>query len=466
MHFEAYSVVKSGADVRDAQSFADIQAVMQSQIAENPGQGCYAVFGCSAHTLKEGRLPQRADLDAMTGDVPALLLKYDGHAALANSALIAKLPAAAKSLAGYDAESGWLTQNAFYAASAFASTKIPIEKALGAMRAASAALSAKGIAFLHAAEGVGTPNDRDVDGLLKAKKLLRQDISVFFQTMDISKALVRHLDRIGGCFEMALDGCFGSEDAALSVPYQNNPQNNGVLYYSQEKVTDFVVRANRVGLQIALHAIGDRAVEQALTAFEAARQDKEWPDSRHIIIHADLISEADLDRIAKLGITIALQPNFLDWKQEPASYLEAILGENRAASMLPLRALVDRGILISAGSDAPCTEPDPFLSIHNCVNHPNPASRLTAYEALKAHTLWAAKTGYQEGSFGTLSAGMPANFLILSDNPLTVKPEKLKSIQPVMAYEKGKLFKTEQATNKKGKKGKGPFASLFQSSRG
>ena len=91
--------------------------------------------------------------------------------------------------------------------------------------------------------------------------------------MDIKKVLKRKLPRVGGCFATALDGCFGSVDAALNEPYSNDSQNKGVLFYTQEKVDAFVREANRAHLQIEMHAIGDAAFDHAVNAFATALQD-------------------------------------------------------------------------------------------------------------------------------------------------------------------------------------------------
>ena len=87
--------------------------------------------------------------------------------------------------------------------------------------------------------------------------------------MDVEKAAKRNMTRIGGCFETALDGCFGSMDAALLQPYKHS-EDKGVLYYSDEKVIDFCKKANRAGMQIQLHAIGDAAFDQATKALKAS----------------------------------------------------------------------------------------------------------------------------------------------------------------------------------------------------
>lgn len=197
-------------------------------------------------------------------------------------------------------------------------------------------------------------------------------------------------------------------------------------------------------MQITMHAIGDVAVEQALTAYEVALSDTPRKDHRHIIIHADLIDEQMQMRAAKLGVAIAVQPAFLCWKQEPESYLTRILGE-RANQIIPLRSMLEKGILLSAGSDAPCTLPDPIESIYLCCNHPNPRQSITIQQALKMHTLWAAKTSFDESLHGSLTEGKLADFVVLDKNPYDIPVEQLNTIQIQEVYMGGKRYEKGQA---------------------
>ncbi len=435
MHFESYALFQSTADVRDCKDFSEMKQVLQQYLVQNPGTKFFPAYGCSAHTVAEGRLPQRADLDEMVS-IPLLIVKYDGHAAVANSALIQQFPPEVTQDPGFSPETGWLYQNAFYKGVNFITQKISPFKILSGMDQAACQLAQRGIGYVHTVEGVGYKNDIDVDTMRFAHHGFPNQFRIFFQTMDVPACQKHKLRRIGGCFRLALDGCFGSEDAALSQGYTNNPSNKGFLAYTQQEVNDFCIQANRAGMQIAMHAIGDAAVDQALTAYEAALQDTPRTDHRHIIIHADLIPEEMQRRAARLGLTIALQPAFLDWKQEPGDYLTHILGE-RAQQILPLRSMLDQGILLTAGSDAPCTIPDPIQSIHLCCNHPNPAQRITPLEALKMHTLWAAKSGFDEDLYGSLTEGKFCNFVVLDQNPLTVDPAKLNTIQIKGTWLKG-----------------------------
>jgi predicted amidohydrolase YtcJ len=257
--------------------------------------------------------------------------------------------------------------------------------------------------------------------------------------MNVNKIIRRKLPRIGGCFATALDGCFGSEDAALKEPYSNNQANKGVLFYPQQQVNDFVRKANRSNLQVALHAIGDAAVDQAITAYEEALKDFPRSDHRHIIIHADLIPLPLLERAARMGLHLAVQPAFLYWDQEPMAYLDHILG-NRARKLIPLKEMIDFGMRISSGSDAPCTVPDPIMSLHAACNHPNVDQRISILDALKMHTNWSAYFTFDESKRGTLTEGKLADFVVLDKNPFDMSIEKIKDINITGTYLKGTKY--------------------------
>ena len=443
MHFESYALFKSTVDVRDCRNFVEMGELLNSYIENHPETKFLPAYGCSAHTVAEGRLPEKADLDKLVS-LPLLIVKYDGHAAVANSALIDQFPEEVTNDPGFSSDTGWLYQNAFYKGVNFITEKVPPLNVLSGMYKAAGDLAGSGVGYIHTVEGVGYKNDIDIDTIRLAQRGLPNHFKVFFQTMDVDKVLKRKMKGIGGCFSLALDGCFGSEDAALSEGYTNNPENKGFLAYTQEEVNDFCIKANRAGLQITMHAIGDVAVEQALNAYEAALNDTPRDDHRHILIHADLISDHLQKKAAALGIYIAVQPAFLDWRQEPESYLTSILGE-RAMQILPLRSMIDHGIVLSAGSDAPCTIPDPVASIYLCCNHPNPEESITPMEALKMHTLWAAKTGFDEDLHGSLTVGKYADFVVLDKNPLKIPVQEIKNIRLLATYLQGHRFNKNQS---------------------
>ena len=301
-----------------------------------------------------------------------------------------------------------------------------------------------GVGMIHATEGIGFPNDLDitlVSLIAKARGLKNSfQTRLFFQTMEVDKVLKRNLPRIGGCFETALDGCFGACDAALHEPYSHQAGNQGILFHAEEQVIEFAKKANRAGLQIEMHAIGDAAVTRAVDAIEAALLDFPREDHRHTIIHACLVRPEDLQRIADLGIGITLQPGFLISPLEPVEYLEEILGD-RIYSSSPLRTILDLGIHLSGGSDAPVTHPDPIEGIYGACNHPyDPAQSVSIEEALRMYTTEIAWTSFDEKERGSLEVGKLADLVILNQDPLALDPRDLRSLKVENLYLSGKEY--------------------------
>ncbi|HOX32002.1 MAG TPA: amidohydrolase family protein [Spirochaetales bacterium] len=433
IHFMSHALFSAGLDVRAARSVAEAKELVAGH-ARSEGKVLLG-FGTSAHCVRERRLLSRADLDEACPAKPAFVVKYDGHAGVANSALIALLDAKTRALRGFDAESGLMTQEAFFRVTDFVTGKVSLPKTLGDMIRAMDGLAARGVGAVHSVTGVGFPLDLDVTLESLFARGLRDPVQyrVFFQTMEVRKALRRGLPRIGGCFATALDGCFGSADAAMLEPYAPAAAlppgaAKGVLYYPDRVVRAFCVEANRAGLQIELHAIGDAAFEQAVSAIAAALDDFPREDHRHTIIHACLPTARGLESCARLGISIALQTAFLRWEQEPLEYLERIMGE-RAMRLSPLRAMRDMGIVMSGGSDAPCTVPDPIEGIWAACNHYAPGQSLTIQEAIDLYTRNAAYVGFDEGERGSLEKGKAADMVLLDRDPLGMRPSELRAIK-------------------------------------
>ena len=444
IHFASFAYFNSGLDCRSAADFSDLNDIISRHIQDHPREKTVLAFGCSAHTVAEKRLPNREDLDRIT-DRPVMIVKYDGHASVGNSAMIKKLPAGVIKDPGFQEATGWFLGEAFYQAVNHISKSVSVPQLFKNLIAASDAMAKKGIGFIHTAEGVGFPLDMDVDMIRFASLGLPQEYRVFFQTMDTRKVIKRKLNRIGGCFATALDGCFGSEDAALKDPYSNAPDNTGTLFYTQEQVNTFVADAHGKGLQVALHAIGDAAIEQALNAFDHALNITPREDNRHIIIHADLMNPGLIEKAARLGIHIALQTPFLDWREEPVEYLQTILGD-RLRDLIPLQSMLDAGITMASGSDGPCTLPDPIFGIHAACNHPNPDERISPLDALRMHTSWCSRFSFDESARGTLSTGKACDFVVLNRNILETPAESIRNIQVEDVYFQGNRYEGQSSS--------------------
>jgi len=428
LHFSSFALFHNGLNVTDARSNGEILELLRKE-RHRPSDEVVIGFGLSPHCVEEGRMVTREELDSAIPFHPVFMVKYDGHACIVNSEFLKRLPDRVAGMRGYDAVSGELRQEAFFAATDFVTGSVsPVELIRNMIRAYDT-MADRGFGLIHTVSGIGFPRDLDVDLERWVARGIRRGVRtrLFFQTMDIEKVRRRRLRRIGGCFATALDGCFGSMDAALHRPYEGS-ERRGILFYTDEEVTAFCKKANRENLQIELHAIGDAAFDQAARALDEALKDHPRQDHRHGIIHACLPTDRGLDLCAERGIQIPLQPAFLDWPQEPSSYLRQILGD-REARLNPLRTMADRGILLSGGSDAPCTEPDPVFGIHCACNHPVPEESLTVQEALKLFTINGCRASFDEKTGGSLEEGKQADMVLLSDNPLTIPKEELKLLR-------------------------------------
>ena len=273
-HFASFSIFHAGLNVMDAESNIEISDMI-CDFADRSKDKTLICFGASPYSVKERRLISREELDEVCPDKEIMVVKYDGHACIVNTKLLKKLERRVRGLRGYHPETGEMNQEAFFRFSDYLSGSISLMSLFGSMMDAVDYMAQHGIGMVHTVSGVGFPFNLDISMEKMFAKSLRNgfQMRVFPQPMDIRVAKRRRIPRIGGCFESALDGCFGSHDAALIEPYLDAEGGNGVLYYTDEKVKEFCKAANRAGLQIEMHAIGDRAFDQACEALKEALDD-------------------------------------------------------------------------------------------------------------------------------------------------------------------------------------------------
>lgn len=440
IHFASYAIFHAGLNVMDADSNAEILEMLKKFTAKSRDKLILG-FGASPYSVADGVLVNREQLDSVCPDKPLFLVKYDGHACVINTVLLNELKSKISGLRGYHPDTGEMNQDAFFAVSDYVTASVPVLKLLKNMQKAADYMASKGIGMIHSVSGVGFKNDLDVDLERWFAKGIKNGLQmrVFFQTMDVAKVIKRGLPRIGGCFATALDGCYGSMDAAMKEPYENTEE-KGVLYYSDEEVTEFCKKANRAGLQIEMHAIGDAAFDQATRALKAALDDHPRKNHRHAIIHACLPTAEGIEICRRYNILLPVQTAFIRWKQEPDIYLEQIMGE-RSKRLNPLRTFAQNGILMSAGSDGPCTDPDPIQWIYKACNHSERNQSLSVLEALKVCTYGGYYTTFDEDLRGSLEAGKIADMVILSENPLAVPVSELNRLTVKTLLLQGEKYK-------------------------
>jgi len=275
--------------------------------------------------------------------------------------------------------------------------------------------------------------------------LLPLHVTLFLQEKNVYFTTRLGFEHLGGC--ILLDGSIGSYTAALDEDYEGHPGQRGVLYEKQREFTTFVEEAHEAGVQLAFHAIGPRAIQMVLSAYERALVRFPRHDHRHRIEHFELATDEQIARARDLGLVISMQPAFEQFWGGPDGMYASRLGQ-RWRRTNRLRTILDTGIRISGGSDTNVTPPDPLLGIHGAVNHPNEAQRISVEQALRMFTIDAAYSGFNENRHGSISPGKEANFVVLDGDPFTVPRERLREIQVLQTWYRGRaVYRNPTATD-------------------
>lgn len=440
-HLSLTGEVMTQLNVFDCKSVNECLEAFRGEIDKlNKGEALLAA-GIDADRLKEGRYPTLEELDHIIPDRPFLCKTAASHATIANSMALKLVEDEAKKqgikLNPEDLKSGVLKDKANIIAFALTATLMPEEQREAAKGNFIDQCTKAGVTTVHTLEGRQMENDPDVEYLLEIQDSLPFDALIYYQTTHINEVVKKGLTRIGGCVLCILDGDFGPGTASLREPYYNNPTNYGKLYFTDEELQDFFIKANRKGLQIAMHAVGDGAVDQALRAYEVALKDTPRKDHRHRIEHFEIPDKGLMDRAHDIGIVLGMQPAF-DYYWDYKEYT-TYLGPERARRKNSFRAILDRGLIVGGGSDSFVTPINPLLGIHACLNHSVPESRIGLSEALAMFTINSAYLGFEEKTKGSIKPGKRADLAILSGDLYNTPTDKIKDLKVVGTIYKGKF---------------------------
>jgi predicted amidohydrolase YtcJ len=240
--------------------------------------------------------------------------------------------------------------------------------------------------------------------------------------------------RIGG-MKLYADGSFGARTAALTRPYADARGERGHLLHRDARLRDAVLNAEHGGFQLLIHAIGDRAARQVVSAFEKVLTGP--TRLRHRIEHLELTGKAELVKMRRLGLFASMQPNFVGEWGMPGGMMESRLGKARLRRADPFKRVLRSGVPLVFGSD--CMPFNPLYGIHSAVNAPFPGQRLSVMEAIAAYTRNAAAASFEEGFKGTLSPGKAADMVVLSDEPFE-RPGKINNMRVEAMFFDGRLL--------------------------
>jgi hypothetical protein len=388
-------------DLGAAASLEEALALLAGFAREHPGGGILWAENWDDSIWPERRLPRGDDLDRVTADRPVVLRRVCGHLAVLNRRARDEARLHWPDLS----EQGIVTEErAMRLASIWPPTPEERERAL---RLAQDQALAMGIVRVGE-----MGSDGAVDAYLELVKrdALRLDVDLFVKPAQIDLAMRLRAEgwlgngrlRLGGV-KLFADGSIGARTAALRAPYQDQSQ-NGLLLYTDDELQALLRRCRAAALPVALHAIGDAAIEQVLCGLErlhAAQGPLEpgWAS----LEHAELLSEAQLERCGALEVRLSLQPNFVARWGQPGGLYEQALGQERWRAMNPFRSVLAAGSPFVFGSDG--MPMDPAFGMQGAVTHPVEAQRLTAAEALEIYcglrmppwSAWAAGEYWQFG---------------------------------------------------------------------
>jgi predicted amidohydrolase YtcJ len=405
--------------------------------------------GYDDNKLTEHRHPTRWDLDRASTAHPLVLVHSSGHMLVANSLAL--------QLAGVSRETpdppgghivrdehgdptGLLQENAME----LIERVIPaptLEDMVEALRRCNDAYVAAGIT---SSQDAGLDDPQQVEafqravqrGLLRLRTsiMLRHQLLPHLLGLGIKQGFGDHHLRIGPV-KLFADGSLIGRTAAVSRPFLADPRpdNCGITIWSQEELDELVWQAHAAGFQVATHAIGDRAIEMVLDAYERALARLPRPDHRHRIEHGGVLRPDLIERIARLGVLVVSQPIFI------AEYGDGFirhLGLERIQLTYPFRSLLDAGIRLVFSTDCPVSAYQPLRCIQAAVQERTASGRsyaleeaITVEEALPLYTVNGAYASFEEHCKGMLRPGMLADFVVLERDPRRVDPEELAEIR-------------------------------------
>lgn len=445
-----------------------LQAALRNHLAHSPAVKKFGIvigFDYDDSQLAERRSPTRQELDAVSTDLPVVVIHQSGHFGAYNSRALAIAgitsdtpnPKGGVVLREADGKSpnGVLEESAHFAALLRLLPKFTSEQGIELIQAAQEIYLANG--FTTAQEGRADPSTLSLLPVVANAGKLKLDVVVYPDMGMIGDDRVllgplmsrnyTHGLRLGGV-KLTLDGSPQGKTAWFTKPYFRPPAGQpdsfrGYPAMTDEQVTISLEKAYKNNWQVLVHANGDAAIDQFLKAVRTVSAEFPGEDRRPVLIHGQFLRANQVAEIKKLGIFPALFPMrtfyWGDW------YRQSVVGPERAENISPTGWLDANGIKFSIHSDAPVTFPNSMRVLASAVNRTTrtgyvlgPRQRIDPLIALKAMTIWAAYQHFEESTKGSIEVGKLADLVILSDDPLTVRRTQLAEIKVLETIKNGR----------------------------
>ena len=248
-----------------------------------------------------------------------------------------------------------------------------------------------------------------------------------------------YLNIIG--LKYAVDGGVGPRTAVMYEPFEDQPDNTGTQLIEDEVLKEMTLMGHKAGFQIAVHAIGDKAIDITMDAYEHAQRTSPRDDPRHQIVHCYFPGEEALRKMEELGVVVNTQAPFLYWLGD--SFVESV-GPERANRCIPLKTMLERGIVVANSHDATVTPPLPRYGLHASVarktykgDSMGKADGVTPLDALWTYTTLAARHAFMEDKIGSLEPGKYADLVVWNLNPAEATAEELLSLEAELTLVEG-----------------------------
>lgn len=412
------------------------------------------------------RMPDRYDLDKVSTEKPVVAVRCCGHALVVNSKAIemfgitadTPVPEGGNIGVADGKPDGRLFDNAMELV--YSQMPAPdLEEVKDALRTACRALNAYGVVGSHT-DDYSTFSNLDWRTINRAYRELEEagelTVRIYeqcnFATADSLSEFIKEGNVTGngsynfkiGPLKLLGDGALGARTAYLSVPYADDPTTCGLPVFDGETIKELVGIAHRAGMHCAVHAIGDRCLDWVLDAFEAALKEIPRADHRHGVVHCQISREDQLERMIKLGVHIYAQTIFIDYDSR---IVRERVGDKLADSSYNWKTLMNGGLSVSNGTDAPVEKPNALRGIQCAVTRRSvgssdapylPDQAFTVKEAIDSYTIRGAEGSFEEGIKGTIAFGKLADFVVLNENPFETDPEKIHAIKVIATYMGGR----------------------------
>ncbi|HVN45683.1 MAG TPA: amidohydrolase [Steroidobacteraceae bacterium] len=462
VHFTDGGAALAEVQLNDATSAEEFKRRLAAQAAKT-ARGEWVLGGDWDETKWSSRQPPTAALiDGVTRDVPVFVSRYDGHQGLANTAA---MRLAGISAATGDVPGGVIVRNASGtptgifkdAAEDLILKAIPPrshEQRLAAARRALAHAASLGVTSVQHMQA----DYADVEAyseLLEKGELTTRIYCAPLETgwqdqarLGLRRAWGSSYLRLGAVKGFA-DGSIGSRTAALFEPYSDEPDNRGILsaeMHPPEAMRERLMQADAAGLQLRVHAIGDRGISMILDMFAAIEQAHGYHDQRMTIEHAQHVTAKDFTRFAALHVIASMQPYHAI---DDGRWVEARIGRERARTSYAWRAFLDHGVTLAFGTDWDVAPLNPLLGLYAAVTRATldgknpdgwiPEQKITLAEAVEAYTLGSAYAEFQEKEKGSITPGKLADMVILSDDIFAINPAAFRNVKVETTIVGGKV---------------------------